>query len=817
MSLSSCNSTKYVPKNDRLLTKNTININSKQKTKDNLNPYVIQRPNSKVLGLSIPLYLYGWPKKNYEAKWDDKILVYKDSAHFFTNLLSLKQTIGYANFRKDLSKWFFENGEAPVLLDKNKTKKTVRNLKLYYIDQGYFNAKINYSIDSLRPKKVAITYNINTNNAYAIDSLKYNIASPIIDSLYQAHKNGSYIKENQQYKRQNFENEADRLTKIFRNAGVYHFSKYSINFKDIDSTNANHKTDVIIDIANRYSDNDGELESIPYQISYIDKVKVYTDYSYLQRDEFLKDSTFYNGIGFFAYQEVNYKPKFLSRSIFIKPGQKYSDSNNELTRKHLRELNNFKSIRINYEELPDNKLVAHILLTPIKRYGAKLESEATHSNQKPLGISGKISFKNNNTLKGNEIFQLGIQGAFLNSVEFASKNKYFNAWELGIDASFKVPRFVLPFNTQSFVPNKMSPKTAFTLGTSLQKNIGLDKQRFTGIIEYNWKANKKTSHSIELLNAQYINNLNIESFFDVYPSEFRKLEAIQISNFPTENLDAPIEFIDLALSDTDFEQDFPDLHQEVKNVSKRYDIITEDILVPAITYNLTYNTQTNYKDISFSYFRMRFASSGLLTSLLTKSTTPETPKQILGTNVAQYVKLDLEYRKHWDLNNNNILAFRSNIGLAIPYGNSNSIPFSRSYFAGGPNDIRAWRIYELGPGSENSGLEFNVGNLKLLSSLEYRFDILGSIKGAFFTDIGNIWDITNSDLTSDAAKFNNLESIQNIAIGSGFGVRYDFSFLVFRADLGFKTYEPYNQNGKKWFNNYNFANSVLNIGINYPF
>lgn len=130
--------------------------------------------------------------------------------------------------------------------------------------------------------------------------------------------------------------------------------------------------------------------------------------------------------------------------------------------------------------------------------------------------------------------------------------------------------------------------------------------------------------------------------------------------------------------------------------------------------------------------------------------------------------------------------------------------------------MRAWKVYELGPGTERSGLEYNVGNLKFISSLEYRFKILNNVKGALFTDVGNIWDITNSSLTTSKSEFNGLKSIKELAVGSGFGLRYDFSFLVLRLDVGFKTYEPYLAN-KKWFSNYNFTNAVYNIGINYPF
>jgi outer membrane protein assembly factor BamA len=163
------------------------------------------------------------------------------------------------------------------------------------------------------------------------------------------------------------------------------------------------------------------------------------------------------------------------------------------------------------------------------------------------------------------------------------------------------------------------------------------------------------------------------------------------------------------------------------------------------------------------------------------------------------------------------LVFRSFLGVAIPYGNSNTIPFSRSYFIGGPNDLRAWKIYDLGPGSTKSGLEFNVGNLKFINSLEYRFNIVNSINGALFVDAGNIWDISNTPITEPEAKFNGFSSLKDVAIGSGFGLRYDLSFILLRLDLGFKTYEPYLPEGDKWFKNYNMGHAVYNFGISYPF
>ena len=164
----------------------------------------------------------------------------------------------------------------------------------------------------------------------------------------------------------------------------------------------------------------------------------------------------------------------------------------------------------------------------------------------------------------------------------------------------------------------------------------------------------------------------------------------------------------------------------------------------------------------------------------------------------------------------NILAIRGYFGIAIPYGNSNSIPFSKSFFAGGPNDNRAWAAYDLGPGSTQSLSEFNEANLKIAASLEQRFNILGRFNGAVFLDAGNIWNVLDN-VEDDKATFNNLSSLEDIAIGSGFGLRYDFSFFVLRLDIGFKTYDPSYDLGSRWFNDYNFGKAVYNIGINYPF
>ena len=156
------------------------------------------------------------------------------------------------------------------------------------------------------------------------------------------------------------------------------------------------------------------------------------------------------------------------------------------------------------------------------------------------------------------------------------------------------------------------------------------------------------------------------------------------------------------------------------------------------------------------------------------------------------------------------------MGLAIPYGNSDNIPFVRSDFGGGSNDNRAWDVYSFGPGRTQNLNDFNEANFKLAFNLEFRFPIVGDIKGAFFADAGNIWNVFDNVDDPDAT-FNGFESLGDIALGTGFGLRYDFTYFVIRLDTGFKTYNPALIGSDRWFTNFNLNEAVLNIGINYPF
>jgi len=821
--LASCNTLKYVPDNENLLIKNSIYVNDKKKSESELNDFLVQRPNQSTLGIPLSLHFYNIGNPDFEKTFEEWMISHPKKYNSYENLFSKKQTLIVYNTKKGINNWFINKGQAPVIYDEKKTKKSVKSLKDYYISKGFFEAKTNFENNQIKEKQVAIDYKIITNKQYYIDSITTEIESPILDSIYQLKKDQSIIKRGNPFVFDDFDNEENRLVSLFRNSGIYHYKKNSMGFWT-DSITQSYNKDVILKIPNRIVNNNDSLYKIPYKVQKVKEINVYTDFSIKNRGEKFKDSVNYKGYNFYSYGKLKYKPKFLVNSLFITPNGDYKDSERNTTRSHLRKLKSFSSsIDINYIENEDESLTAGIFLKPLKKFALSFDLDATTSNIKPFGILGKASLLGRNMFKGSEILELAFQGSFLNvSNDASNSSQFFNAWEVMSSASLKFPRIVFPVSTSSLIPKYMAPSTDLNANLSFQKNIGLDRQTITAGMAYSWKSTKITGHRIDILNLQYIKNQNIDNYFYIYDSEYEKLNQVYMDHnlgeeLPKDN-DVILSFIDTALDPAnDYDELYPEDYNTVSDVDERRGILIEDVMVPAISYSFVYNTRKNIKDNNFSYFTARFVSAGGLTSAIIKDTNEDGQKVLFDVPIAQYIKTEFEYKKYWELRKDNILVFRTFVGAAMPYGNSTTIPFSRSYSAGGSNEIRAWRTFDLGPGAERNTLEYNVSTFKLVTNLEYRFRMSNKIYSALFIDAGNIWDITDSNLVSEEAKLKNFSSLKNIAVGSGFGIRYDFGFLVFRFDIGFKTYEPYLLSDGKWFVNYNFGNAVYNIGINYPF
>ena len=459
----------------------------------------------------------------------------------------------------------------------------------------------------------------------------------------------------------------------------------------------------------------------------------------------------------------------------------------------------------------------------------------SQSNIQKVGLSFSSGILIRNIFKGAETLQISALGAVGASRDGSkTEDQLFDINEFGSDIKLNIPRIFFPINTDKIIPKYMLPTTQLSLGFTGQKNIGLDKQTFNGRISYGWSPKKNKNNNFDLLNLQYVRNLNPSNYFNVYQNSFNRLEAIALNTYPTPseyliqnssgentlNINYADDFISLLISDTTFEISNPNEYRSTKNISERKNRLIQDNLILASNFNLIKDTRDNAFDNDFSIFRLKLELAGNLlnatSDLIGLDKNENGEFEINNVAFSQYIKSEFDYIKLWNIGRNNVIALRTFIGIALPLGNSNSIPFSKSFFAGGSNDNRAWTAYNLGPGRSDNNNEFNEANLKLAFSLEHRYKLFSKLDGAFFIDAGNIWNVLD-DVEDPKAIFNSIKSLNDIAVGSGIGLRYDFDFFILRFDTGFKTYNPTYPKNQRWLKDFNFSNAVYNIGINYPF
>ena len=834
--LVSCNITKRVPINKRLLIKNELNIDNKNSNDEEVNNQLYQKPNSSILGYRLRLNIYNLAKQKTDSLYKLKFKNNPKKYYRQAKWLSKKQVnrLGHSFWYEGIHNFLKETGEAPVILDTISLKKSIKRLQFYYYNKGFFDVKSSYILDTSKTKKVAVKYKIEKGKGYIIDSLKTTILTPALDSLYQLKKAASFIVVGKQYTKENVDNERNRLTTDFRNNGAFFFQQNYIKY-DLDTINTNKKVNIELQINDQIITVNDTSNTQHFKLYKINKVNIFTD-SFNKNKQKINDSIEYKGFHLYSQNKLKYRPKSIVNAIFITPGSIYSDEKAVLTTKYLSNLKvfNYPSIVYSIDPKDQNALIANIYLLPRKKYTFNPSVDFTRSNIQDFGITGNASVLIRNVFNGAETFEIGFRGNTGSSKYLANPdNTFFNIFEIGVDAKLNFPRLLFPINTDRIIPKTMIPSTSLSVGFAKQTNIGLDKQNFTCALTYNWTPKKNTSARYDLFNVQFVKNVNVGNYFNIYQSSYENLSSIASNPAYAVN---PIYFINQTgnllidfgtngflneylgsnppaiLSDVDL--------KTVRSINERKNRLTENNLIFASSFSYSKTTKKDLKDDHFYAFKTKIESAGNLLSLLARAS-----KQLDnqgGANTffeveySQYIKGELEYIKHWDLKRKKVFAIRSFAGIAIPYGNSKSVPFSRSYFGGGTNDNRAWQPYSLGPGSSGGINDFNEANMKLALNAELRFNISGAWNGVLFADVGNIWNVLDN-IEDEKYQFKGLNSLKNVALGTGFGIRYDFGIFILRGEVGLKTFNPANEENEKWFKEINFSKSVINIGINYPF
>ena len=830
----SCSPLERVPDDKLLLTNNEILIDNQKNTNDSLQLLLLQKPNSKVLKIPIRLYLYHLSKKNADSSYLAWLNKKPNRLKKATSLLSKKQVdrLGESFLVKGYSNFFKKVGEKPVIIEKSKIERSKKQLNGYYKNSGYFDNVVEAKIDTVGKKLGKVIYSLKTNKPYVIDSITSIVNSKTIDSMYQSVKSNSYIKQNKIYNLTDFDNERKRISTHFRNNGALYFQVNDINYTVYQDT-LSKKLDVELNINDRKITTNEVTKTIPHKIYKIEKVAIYVDNNAIKNKSKITDSITYKNYTLYGSKKIKYKPKAITNAIFIDKGDYYSDFKRYQTTRALGNLNTFTYPNIEFIENKDSTaLVAAINLSPLKRFNFNPNIDFIHSNIQDFGITGNVSVTFRNVFKGAELLEISTRGNIGSSKDLANpKDIFFNLSEYGANAKLTFPRIFFLFPTARIIKKEMLPSTNISMGLFRQTNIGLDKENFSGIIDYNWTNKTNNSSKFELLNLQFVRNLNIGNYFTVYNSSYQNLNNIAKiyntnTNFTdTNTLDGnltpqgAIAFIDEVVNGT-INVANPTDFETVRSIGERRVRLIENNLIAASSFTFSTTSKTDIYDNSFYNLKLKLESAGNVLALLSntaqKTFSDFGNQTLLGVEYSQYVKGDFEFIKHWDLGRKKSYAIRSFIGLAVPYGNSNSIPFLKSYFSGGSNDNRGWQPYSLGPGFSGGINDFNEANFKLAFNAEYRFPLFGQLLGAFFADAGNIWNVFDN-IEDKSYTFNGFSSLKDIALGTGIGFRYDFSFFVFRLDFGYKTYNPARIQSERWLRDVGFGKTVLNFGINYPF
>ncbi|MFD2789506.1 BamA/TamA family outer membrane protein [Arenibacter sp. H213] len=844
IAITSCNALKRVGDNELLLTKNMVFADSVKVSNEDVHSLIFQKPNSTLLGYPLRLNLYNLAKKDPDSSYRAWLHKKDKREQRLINLLSKKQVarLGESFIVKGSSVWLKNIGEPPVVIDTLKARRSLQRLSAYYKSKGYFNNNTTYVLDSNRRKqRAAINYRVALGKPYKIDSLQKSISSPQLDSIHQLNLTDSFLKSGNQIILQDLNDERERLTELFRNTGVYNFQESSISFDLIGDTTkigTNQKLDILLNIEDLKKRTDNALTTSEYNVHSFKKINIYTDYNFNNGNDSLK-SVDYKNFTIYYKNKLRFKPKAITDAIFLKKDSIYRELDRIRTYRQINNLNTFKYPNIEFvEDSTKSKLTTNIYLTPRPKYSLGTDFDITHSNIQFLGLAFSPSLQARNLFKGAE--NLSISGRInlgASKDPSIADNRFFNILEFGGDINLNLPRIWMPlFSTSKLIPNYMLPQTKISMGTSFQQNIGLDKETFNAILGYNWSPTDFKKNTIELLNVQFVRNVNPNRFFTVYQNTYNKLDRIA-NNY--QNNTALSEFYEIPGGSTEPKLIIPEGttgftnailarevpvttfdYNEISSIEERRKRLSENNLIFTSNYTYNKNNKIGLTDNDFYQFRFKLESAGNLLSgasnIINFNKSDNNRKLVFGVPYSQYIKTEFDYIQHWSFSRTTVLAFRSFFGIAIPYGNSDNIPFARSYFAGGSNDNRAWLPYSLGPGRTQDVNDFNEANLKIALNVEYRFPILGNIKGALFADAGNIWNALDN-VNDEKATFNNFGSLADIALGTGLGIRYDFSYFVFRLDMGFKTYNPAEETSKRWFRDYNLANGVFNIGINYPF
>lgn len=685
----------------------------------------------------------------------------------------------FERYEKGFGRWIFKHLAAdPVLLSEVNPETRAKVAGNLLRDYGFFDGHVTWKIDSTKNERaVKLSYDIDMGRPYRIDTLLYEGFAPRTDSLIHARSSERLVHTDDYFNVNTLNAERQRVVDLLRNHGYYYARTDFLTFLADTLMRPGYVMLKMVPAAN--------LPKEALKTYHIGKTAVYlTGYNGEPPIDSMKLRDF---TVFYAGDKPGLRFDVLRKRFLYRKGELYSQTRQDYTQEALSRLGVFKFNEMQYlprsgEDTLDVRVNAMFDLP----YDSELELNVTTKSTKQTGPGAIFKLTKKNFRRMGASLNLELKGSYewQTSSTVDGDKSVMNSYELGAALSLDFPRIVIPWVRNRIDPFRFPSETHFRIYAEQVNRARYFKMlSFGGSISYSFQKSRSMKHTVTPVHLAFNHLQRRTATFD----------SIALAN--------PMLFHSL-----------------------------DDQFIPSISYTFTYDDSWRQRRWRI-WWENSFTSAGNITSAIYAAFGrgfKEKEKKFLGTPFAQFLKFTSEIRPLFYINEKQQLAGRLMAGVIWAYGNKTIAPYNEQFYVGGANSIRAFTVRSLGPGrfhpADNAAYSYvdETGDIKLEANLEYRFRLFsnmfgGNLNGAVFLDAGNVW-LMRKDEARPGAEFTFKHFFDNIAVGTGVGIRYDLSFLVLRLDWGIALHVPYETGRSGYYNIPRFKDGQgLHFAIGYPF
>ncbi|UFH55943.1 BamA/TamA family outer membrane protein [Spirosoma sp. KNUC1025] len=696
--------------------------------------------------------------------------------------------------RNGFRAWFRRKfGEEPILASAKAISSNIPIFEASLQNEGYFGSTVTGSLKESGYKARGV-FDVNLKQRFHLDSIGFVVDStPVRKALLLSAKR-TVFKKGDPYRFDNIKIERERISQAIKQRGFYYFlTDYLGVLADNDSVA--HKTDLYFYIKPDMP----EAAGVPYSIR---NVFIYPNYNISTAQQDTNQSTAVQTEEQFLVVDSThlFNPKLFRDIVTVKPGRRYNSRMQDLTLSRFINVGAFKFVRNRFEPSQQGDsavLDAHYYLTPYPKKSVRVEVDGTSRSNNFNGSQLILSWRNRNALRRAEL--LTINGNAGIEFQVGAGDQGVTNYRLGLDATLSFPRLVSPVRL-NYDQRQALPKTNITAG--YQTIIRGDLYRinsFQTTFGYAWRQSQQLEHVFQPFSANY-----------VY---------------------VPLNSVGDRVYDILLDPDIPEIIKQQYQTT----VFKSDQLILSSLYTLNFNSSPRSSSPNTFRLTANVEVAGNLASLLFRKQLETDPRNgVFGVPYAQYFRIDADARFYRKLSKNITWANRFFAGLGAPYGNYKGyqLPFTKQYFVGGSNSIRAFRPRAIGPGLFTRDTIRNLplfqdggGDIKLEANTELRVKFTKYLEGAVFVDAGNVWTYYNIESFEGNQENFTPQFYKQIAVGSGLGLRIDLSYFLVRFDLATPLRKPYQTNGSEWVikdfafgsSDWRKQNLIFNIAIGYPF